>query len=180
MSYDGIFIKMLHDNKIADSSKLIASDYLQNNLDFLKRMLSCQTVAISSDNDMPGINDGSINAASFIFQIEFTPKFEDLISVVTRKIIPNGSIFVAAVSYAWYRRLIWQMIFWYKRFILRKYVNIYENNPFYKIGPFQNIKLSILNKIFSANNCKLENIKTIHPTPGVILNLVIFRKTKLD
>lgn len=176
MSYDGVFLRELCEKIKSQATRIIATDYLENNLTFFKKSLGCEVSLIDENNRLTGIADKTIDCVSFVFQTEFTPKLELLLDNVVSKVKPGGKIFAAHITQAWYRRLAFTIRSWYKRVFLQKFVNVYENNPFYKIGPSQHIKPAFLERILMQNKCGLLKREERKLGRGRKLELFIFEK----
>lgn len=135
MSYDGIFINKLLESKLRNDFTITASDYLSENLTFLNKQLGCQTMVIDDNNQIGRPADNlKFDVATLIFQAEFTPQLSDLLKSVNSRLESGGVVFIATVDEVWWRRL----MRWLRsigQIIIGRPSNIYEGNPFYKIGP---------------------------------------------
>lgn len=137
MSYDGRFLKELYDRGLANKNhQIIASDYLTEHLNFFQKEFACEGIKITTENSLVGLAQ-PIDVATMVFQLEFTPNVSALLASLRQCMAVDGTFFLASVNQVFWRRW-WQ---WLYRFvqvtIKRKQFNIYENNPFYKIGPYQ-------------------------------------------
>lgn len=149
LSYDGYFLKKLFD-KTKVEQKVYASDYLDNTLSFLEKTLSIFPVKINLENKFVGLANGSIDAATFIFNLSFIPKLDLVIADLCKKMKKEGIIYCVIFNESWYRRATkFSRNLWLK--LMGRQVNVYENNPFYKIGPYRHISKSRILKIFKEN-----------------------------
>lgn len=139
MSYDGIFLKLLNEKKAADGLKIIASDYLSTNLSFFNKKFGIETSLIDGSNKLTGIKDNLLDVISFIFQANFTPKLDCLLNEAHAKLKSGGYFFAASVEDMCYKKIVKWLILQCRSLFLRETVNVYENNPFFKLGPFKNV-----------------------------------------
>lgn len=178
MSYDGTFLKMLCEKSNIDPKHIIASDYIENNLDFFQKKLGCRIEKVDVSNKISGLKDGLVECATCVFQIEFTPNADVLLEEVINKLKPSGKLFVAFVKHTWYRRIISTLWLSYKKVFFRKFVNIYENNPFYKVGAHQNINFSSLKRKLIKLGCNLEHVEKSGAGRGVRIVFASFVKNQ--
>ena len=172
MSYDGCFIKMLREKN--PDIAVTASDYVQNNLTFYAEKLGVYTASISVQNELKtNIHD----AASFVFQADFTPEVGKLIRSSVDCIAKGGLFFVATIEDSWYRRLRERMCGWMRR-IQGEPVNIYEGNPFYRIGPRTPVSFAKIEAAMHAAGCEkvVRGVAASYPTRGVKVCYFVFRK----
>ncbi len=151
LSYDGVFLRTLNSIMKENSLDLTSSDYLKNNLDFFKDQFNSKSVLIDSKNDFNISNNEKYDVATLVFQAEFTPNLITLLKNIPKILDKDGLLFVANVSESWYKRYLKVLRSIYRVYILRKMSNVYEGNPFYKIGP----------RVHISNN-KIKNMTKDH------------------
>jgi nitroreductase/ubiquinone/menaquinone biosynthesis C-methylase UbiE len=95
---------------------------------------NAQFVSINVDarKELP-IESGSIDLVTCVHKIEFTPNWRELIAESARMLRPGGAFFLTTMQPPVWRRL-FDMVRWY--FSIDGTTNVYDGNPFYKIGPF--------------------------------------------
>lgn len=176
LSYDGYFLKLLFDKR-EPKQKIYASDYLDGILTFLKKSLPVSCTKIDDRNNFTSLPDESIDSATFIFGLPFTPKPDLLVSNLRKKIKSGGTIYCVLVVESWYRRLS-KFLKSLQLYIQGKPVNIYENNPFYKTGPHRHVSTSEAERIFK--NCGFSKNKSgvifKDVGKGIKLSYFLFRK----
>lgn len=173
VSYDGLFLRYLNN---LDSISLTSSDYLPKCLNFFKETFNCEVVLLDSSNKFVGI-DKNYDAATFVFQAEFNPDLESIIKNTSLVLKKQGIFFIAFVQESFYRRIAKWIKLIHTKYLLHKAVNIYENNPFYKIGPRVELSIKDVESICSRNNLNLlsrEDFKT--ENLGRTLEILVFTK----
>ncbi len=134
MTYDGYFLKLLYETKIAEGATIISTDYLSENLDFFKKKFNCGVAHIDHYNRIIHKNQ-DIQLATMIFQAEFTPGLPKLLDSVYSVLDKEGQLFITTVKEGVGRKFKNKMARILSRYLYRKQVNRYENNKFYRIGP---------------------------------------------
>jgi nitroreductase len=140
ITYDALFFKKLYKDHNLNFN-LLNSDYLKKNLAFYsKKFPEAKNIIINNRNDFEYIEDKSIDLSTFIFQAEFTPNLSYLLENTYFKLGDQGILFISTVKQFWYKKII--------KIILNliKKRTIYDNNPAYKIG-FYNNNLNLRNII---------------------------------
>lgn len=140
MSYDGEFARLMRNR--FPRTNLTVSDYLDHSLSFLSGALGCETVKISQENEL--LTTRSFGAITFVFQTSFTPHLERLVHDSVRLLEPGGVFFLSWVEEALPRRLVKKVRTWISR--RNKISNVYEGNPFYRIGPYEERSLSEIDR----------------------------------
>ncbi|MCB9814264.1 nitroreductase family protein [Candidatus Nomurabacteria bacterium] len=133
-TYDGIFIKEFID-QIDKTAKITTSDYLDYILgvidDFGRKV---ETVKISQANIF-GTNK-LFDLVTIIHRLQFMPHYETLLKE-SAGLVKSGGYMVVAVdnqsSLVWFLR---KTFIKFKCFLKKETFNVYENNPYYKIGPY--------------------------------------------
>lgn len=175
MSYDGVFLKTLHKNDVSKKFSATASDYLQSNLAFLKNKLGYEGALIAENNSLPD-HLISFDVVSFIFQSNFTPKLPALLKEAYKVLKPEGFLIVANIEESWYRKIAYRLNHLYKKWILGKKINIYENNTFYKIGPIERYSENNLLKMYTTSGFQLTKEYILRKKLGVSVKIYIFKK----
>ena len=174
MSYDGVFIKSIHESNLYNSFSITSSDYLKHNLDFFSKELGIKSALISLDNSI--LSDKSFDYITFIFQLDFTPDVSLLIKNATKLLRIKGLFIVAVIEEVWYKNLAKKLLALYQKFVLRKSFNIYENNPFYKIGPMEHHSERNLTSLAASSSLALVNKYYIANGRTVKIKIFVFRK----
>ena len=145
ISYDGKFISLLDKNIFLP----IASDYLDYTLNILKQKNDFRIAKITNDNNIP-LHNNSVDIETCIHKFEFTPKdhIQKIIKEAYRIIKPGGFIFITTANESRFKIILRQILKFYFKIFTKETVNVYENNPFFKIGAFKQrssgfIKLSL-------------------------------------
>jgi nitroreductase/SAM-dependent methyltransferase len=177
MSYDGIFLKLLDDKKTAGGPEIIASDYLSANLSFFNKKFGIGTSLIDASNKLSGIGDDSLDAVSFIFQAEFTPKLDCLLGEIYAKLKPGGYFFAATVGDIWYKKAAKWLVSRCRSLFLGERANVYKNNPFFKLGPIGNAAgAKLASRIKKAGFGSVEVYKIFCGRKGAIIRVYSAKK----
>lgn len=175
MSYDGIFLKLLFENTPLEKTSITTSDYLQNNLDFFSNRFKFKKLIINENNKIKH-ETNYFDLVTFIFQMEFTPKISTLLKNVRELIKSNGLIVVSVVRESLSRKTAKKIKYYYKKFILQKNFNIYENNTFYKIGPIDQYSKNKLLKLYKKIGFNIEKYISLKEPRGIYVDVYIFKK----
>ncbi len=141
MTYDGKFISYgLKQLK----NRVIASDYVPHHLEIYRELFGCQTVAIDNNNKLPDLADHSIDIVTFVYQSSFTPQLEKLLDEIRRVVKPQGFIFLVHGQEHWWKYYSRRCKQWIRALVSRYPVNIYEGNPYFRLGPYQHMTLRTL------------------------------------
>jgi nitroreductase len=173
MSYDGFFAKLLSENET--KIPLNVSDYLPLNRTFLAEKLSVKAISIDEHNTFRF--EKKVNIATFIFQAEFTPELFALLRSTSHQLVENGYFFSAHVREYITKRIVkWLKRTW-RRIVSGKVYNVYEHNPFYKIGPHEVISPKRYEGMLKEAGFKLEQKITIkkYLSRGVYIDIYIAR-----
>ncbi|NOZ21979.1 MAG: hypothetical protein GXP25_12935 [Planctomycetes bacterium] len=119
----------------AGVGRVTVADSIEENLRVAKELFpDCATAAIGPDYTFD-LDDDSIDLALLINKLEFDPRPGPLLEKLAPKIKKGGKVLVAALGRgSLYHRLIGL------RFALVRIRDVYEHNPFYKIGPFSFVR----------------------------------------
>lgn len=151
LSYDGVFLKALIENRVGEIYSIIHSDYLEVVRTFFTDFFGTRGEAVSEKNSLDSVPSDSVDVATLVFKAEFTPALGALLEDSERFLKSGGILFVALYSESWHRRLFRQIKTLIRVHLLKGKVNLYEGNPFYKAGPFKNISVrglsSTLNRL---------------------------------
>src|SRR3989344_3270 len=175
ISYDGVFLKLLCENNINNHHKIISSDYLENNLRFFKDKFKIERLQINNQNELAG-EKNSFDVVSFVFQASFTPNLEVLIENSSNALKSGGTFFITSVHESLYRKFGRSIKNLYKKVILRKTINIYENNPFYKIGPNSGLSRKDIIELCQKHHLSLAKNLHIKKSNGVTIGMYVFKK----
>ncbi len=143
MTYDAKFISLISQNIVG---RLIASDYVDQHLTVYRQLFNCQTALIDSQNHLKTLADRSVDLVTCVYQSSFTPAFDDLLLEIYRVLKPGGKLFLVHGKESWFkyaRRQIFQNIV---SLLSSRHVNIYERNPYFRIGPYSHKSLLTIQK----------------------------------
>jgi nitroreductase/ubiquinone/menaquinone biosynthesis C-methylase UbiE len=173
ISYDGIFLRKVKEDM--RNLNITGSDYLKNNLLFLKTELDIDTALINEKNEIQDVQQESIDVASFVFQIQFTPDRVSLMQDVSSKLKKGGLFFIGFIQESKIKFLIRKILNVYKKQILKKEVNIYENNPYYKIGMHWNVQGKDIQKLARISSLE-EVVFSSHKDGKNTVHFFLFKK----
>lgn len=178
MSYDGLFVKLLCENNLNVTNRIICSDYLENNTSFLKNKFEIESLIINKENKFD-LMFPSVDITTFIFGFSFTPQIDLLLQELDRR-MKNGSVFfLANISESIINRIYKKIRNFCLEFILNKKINIYENNQFYKIGPRQHFSNRKIISICKNYGFELDGeIIMKKQNKGVSINMFSFKKIR--
>ncbi len=174
ISYDGVFLKTINENKLLSSYKITASDYIRHNLDFIADEFGYEVLEIDEKNFIS--SSKKFDFMTFIFQLNFTPSVDSLLLNCGRILKNDGLFIVAVVHQSWYRKIAIKLKNIYLKYILKKEINIYENNTYYKIGPIEQYSKSEVISLFNKNGLGLVRHHEIKKQKGVAIGIYIFKK----
>lgn len=177
MSYDGVFLSQLKNHgAITRFSKVIATDYLQENLPFLRNMFDCETATINLQNVIQ--YNSTVDVATCVFQIQHIPEFEHLSESVFNILRPDGVFFVAFVEEMWFKRFLKTLLKLWKKVRYGADFNVYDNNKFYKAGPAQHVSLSKAKALIQKGGFKIESTTAINAyiKRGVKIHVLVATK----
>lgn len=165
LSYDGVFLRLLSKNK---DISITSSDYLKTNLSFFQKTFGCNVVNIDSNNNFN--TKEKYGCATLVFQLEFTPDPESLISSISNILEDKGLLFIFVSTEKWSKRFLKFILRQYRRFVLGKLNNIYEGNVFYKIGPRAYISNKHIENICKKYNLVMVKRETVEVGRGNKIN----------
>lgn len=145
LSYDSYFAKNLSE-KLSES-QVSVSDIISHPLEVFKKTFPNSNGYNITSFHKTDSKDGNFDIVTFVHKAEFNPNIDKALTEFNRILKPGGYIFVTTTHMTWYKRLSYWLRFKYKKFIKREIVNVYENNPYYKIGPFRYLKPNKLKKL---------------------------------
>jgi nitroreductase/2-polyprenyl-3-methyl-5-hydroxy-6-metoxy-1,4-benzoquinol methylase len=132
ISYDGEFTKRLIN--LDKKHSITVSDYIPLTTQFLTKEFGCSSIMIDFSNQI--LTDKKFDIISLIYKAEHTPNCEDLIKSSSSKLSDDGFLYVAIYHETFIKK-------WLKVFVAHKNkwktntpINIYEQNAFYRIGPY--------------------------------------------
>lgn len=158
ISYDGTFIKKLVDNGIKEN--VIATDYLRHNLSFFEKALGVQTALISMQNQLEGVSNTSIDVITCAYQLPFLPDYTDVVHIAAQKIKVNGLYLVSMAQESAVKKIA-HLGLRYLRRILGKPTNVYEGNPFYKIGKKYHHRNAVIVACIERYGFKKETVQIV-------------------
>jgi SAM-dependent methyltransferase len=176
VSYDGIFLRMLT-KEFGAKKTVMGADHIAYNREFFSQDLKVKVVPIRQDNIIE-CEPSSVDVMSFVFHAEFTPDLQGLMRSAATALKPGGEIFVAIIKDYWYRRLAKSLVAAVDRYIRRMVVNIYEGNPFYRVGPRGYVgerELTVLMRTAGFEKTQ-KGIAARYPAQGTALSYYVFRK----
>lgn len=170
-SYDGDFLRGLADISQSKNWQIFASDYLDYTLNIIRKTLPHVTcVAIGEDNKIQ-FADSSLDAVLAVNKLQFTPELGKLVAEVNRILKPGGRVYIIDFKMPWFKSLL--------RLYYGKKLNVYENNSFYKIGPFGSLGRRKMAVIFGKYGFKKNQMRQIFRDNSYKFYLSIFEKSKV-
>ena len=164
-TYDGYFLSLMKKHNFSEA--YIISDYTKYTLSSLQELYpDIETCLISSQHSLDGIADASVNCVTCVHKVEFIPNLAALLSEAHRVLEPGGLIFISLPGRNWQQRT-------RERGLTERQqprgapVNVYDGNPFYKIGPYTEVSLKQVRKVtaslgFETVNADLKEFETEH------------------
>lgn len=132
-SYDGMFVRAMRD--AMPGAQVTCADHQAYVRTVLGKSIPGITVAAIGADHAVDVPPASFPAATFVHKAEFTPEVEALLGSAARAMRPGGLLFVTTTRELPVKRLAMAADRLGKR--LRGIpVNVYDNNPYYKIGPY--------------------------------------------
>lgn len=154
MSYDGKFLKIIHDEKIDEQFIFSSSDYLLDNLSYIKDQLDINGYKIDNKNSID-VPEKYFSLITHIFQLDFTPQADNLVLSAGHKLKDGGYFLVVLHQDSLAKLYLRKIQKKYKQIFKKIVYNIYENNPYYKIGPKGYIGDKNIISLFSKNGLSL-------------------------
>jgi nitroreductase len=136
LSYDGYFLKRIHEEQPQLLKTATSADYVPEHVEFFERTFACAGARVDEHNVILGVVSGSIDVATLVFQAEFTPQFPALLQSIQTTLSSGGTLYLATIEESIIKR-VGRRLHVLRAMLRGKQVNIYEHNPFYRIGPRQ-------------------------------------------
>lgn len=176
ISYDGFWIKYLQEN-FPQRWSITSSDYLPAVRKFLSTALQVTVTPLTAKQQFPDLLAGNQPLITLIYQAEFTPDLKTLFLNIRHQLTPDGLFFLATYNESWYKKLAKKIInYWRARH--GQPTNIYENNPFYRVGPINFLSDRTLKKIAGAADLVLQKQATKNfPHRGGRANFYLWRRS---
>lgn len=148
-TYDACLLKNIIEDKKCNKLNITCSDY---SLFFneINRELAKDIKIV----DIGKINEKDKNKFDFIslvFKLEFLPDISDHISIVNDLLCENGYVFISSISKYSLRSISYRI-----NSVLTK-VNVYENNPLYKFGPYRFVSNKHLEKMLTDKGFSIKH-----------------------
>lgn len=147
-TYDGFFLSLMKRHGFA--KRYTISDYTKYTLSSLQEFYrDIETCLISNEHTLDSISDASVSFVTCVHKVEFMPDLECLFSEAHRVLERGGLLFVTFPRRSW-----WQI---FRERVLRRgqqlsgaILNVYDGNPFYKIGPYNEVSLKQVRRIMTS------------------------------
>lgn len=177
ISYDGIFAKILTDAN--DGVKLTVSDIILYTLKILKQNFSsAETVLIRGNYTLP-LPDASFDIVTMAHKAEFMPENEMLFKEAHRLLKPAGIFFVTTTEEKFLKRILYKLRNFKRKWINGEVMNVYENSPYYRIGPMKPRSGAFLDeKARAVDFTKLEGGTAVVPASGLVPHRFLWRVYK--
>lgn len=159
LSYDSFFLKLLHEANFKNLT-IFASDYLESVVKFIEKKLGYSSFIIDDTNQIKF--DGRFDVATLVLQANFTPELDSLLGSIYNRLESNGSLMICDVSESWFKVFFRVLKNLKLRLLDKKEINIYENNPFYRIGPRKNHSAKSLEDRLIKAGFKITISKVLH------------------
>lgn len=131
VTYDAFFLTELIQR--SPHAQYCATDYISFTLDVLRtEHPDIQTELISEQHEVP---TKPTDVITCVFKLEHTPQWERLMTNSLAQLTPDGICCVAIIDEPLIKRLRNALRQWIARHIKHEVVNVYEKNPYYRIGP---------------------------------------------
>lgn len=152
VSYDGEFLKWFHEHK--PEWRLTASDYHPITTDFLQKALGCDAAKLTFENKIEPVGCKP-TMISLVYKAEFTPQCNVLVQSAADLLDTDGLLFVAVYHEVLLKRVVRTVRNWINYVRNNRPINIYEQNPFYRIGPYKAPRISTCKKWFADAGLEL-------------------------
>lgn len=134
VTYDAFFLIELI--RRAPHLQMHATDYISFTLDVLRaEHASIATHLISEKNKIE--EAPPCNALTCVFKLEHTPDWKQMLTNALTTLAPDGRCFIAIIDEPLLKGVRNALRWWYARYVKHETVNVYEKNPYYRIGPFR-------------------------------------------
>jgi len=153
ISYDGEFAKRFR-TKFTNKS-LTVSDYITLSIDFLSKSFLCSSELINN-NQLTA--DTKFDLITLVYKAEHTPKCDTLIESASKKLSKNGYFFIAVYNEIFWKKFLKVIQGYFKKIIKGVPINIYEQNTFYRIGPYRAPDSRLVCKWLRQSNCEITKI----------------------
>jgi len=136
-SYDGVFCFEI--NKSYKLEHTTIADYDPYCLEENRKINGVISTCLIDDDNLLKIPDQSKNLITAIHKLQFTPDKKTLFQECYRVLQKDGVLFVTIDQELWLKNLFGYLGREYKRIKNNEVYNVYENNKYYKIGPYEYI-----------------------------------------
>lgn len=138
VTYDGTFIRTVMER--LSSVTVTATDFFSYPMDVLAAQYAHLDTAYIDKDAHIDLPDASQDAVTMVHKFAFTHNSDALFAEANRILKPGGALFVTTHTMSLRERLRrwWRLC--KKRYIDRELVNVYENSPYYKIGPVKYVR----------------------------------------
>lgn len=147
-TYDGFFLSLMKKHDFA--KRYTVSDYNKYTLSSLQELYGdTETCLISHEHTLDSISDASVSLVTCVHKVHFMPNLEDLFSEAHRVLEQGGLLFISFPH-----RSRWQIfrdrVLRIKQQLRGEPVNVYDGNPFYKIGPYNEVSVKQICRIMTS------------------------------
>ncbi len=133
-TYDGLFFSQAYGH--LPKVRVTIADHVSYVLEVIAKRFPVQAQTMDHCHRTVS-SDGSYNVASCVHKLEFNPDPSGLLQEAGRLLHSGGALFVTTSQERWIKRYAKRMQRWKRQWVNHEIVNVYENNPFYKIGPMK-------------------------------------------
>ncbi|MEK7560350.1 MAG: nitroreductase family protein [Patescibacteria group bacterium] len=135
VSYDGTFVKTLFEAR--PDMRITASDIIPYTLRVLKENFPGIETAILRNNYTVPFGNEAFDAVTFVHKAEFMPDIETIAREAYRLLKPGGIFFITSTDEKPLKQILRTLHDAKRKYIDREVMNVYENSPYYRIGPMK-------------------------------------------
>lgn len=153
-SFDSCFAKYLFDR--SQGANITVSDYFPEVTSQIQNLHEEITFVSIDENNVLGVADSSQDVVTAVEKLQFTPNLEALVREVARVLKSGGQFYVTLEKKPWLKRLYYACMTLYRTYSPFVTSNVYEGSPYYKIGPYREVRMASLKKTCSRYGMSIQ------------------------
>lgn len=154
VSYDSYFIKQLVASNF--EGEIHASDYIRHVQDVLREEFpNIMVHHIDPDHSLD--SEKSFDVITFIHKVEFSVDLPELFHQSVKVLNKGGIFFITTTNDPFYVRIVRKVRRLKNKYVDREVTNVYENSPYYKIGPFKQLRSKEIDRLLEKEGIQKVN-----------------------